>query len=397
MAFTGDPKRPGYQRMEMIQFRPKSARFDFKEVVFDPEAKKANFAENPQSCKSCHRSDLRPNWEPYNLWRGSYFGVDNYITKGTKEWEGYQDYLANSAKKGRYQYFKEQLHDGTGPKGDDYVRGSESNRTFGEGVFHLNRLRLARKLIEHPDFPALKYAVMAAALPCDDIEEFIPKEQRGLFKLRRSDLFKDTVKHMQEENEERRELSRLPKGSPKYFVGPEIVELYGYETNPELGYAKQLNTIVNLRFLMENRGASSRDWSTSFNPRLLSFYDGTGPAIEYLAPMLAKEILKSDREFSKFFELSKESYYRARIWPETFTHGLAKAREACPLLKVKSLAALSKSPLRAAETSVHSTGKQELGDSRTTVPAHGATGLRWREHLLREGPDRTNGRRMIEP
>jgi hypothetical protein len=371
MAFTGDPKQPGFQRMEMIQFREKPSKFDFKEIVFDPQNKKVNFVENPQSCKNCHRTDSRPNWEPYNLWRGAYFGVDNYITKGTREWDAYNDYLKNSATKGRYQYFKELLHDGSTPKGDDYVRGSEGNRTFGEGVFDLNRQRLARKLISHPDFPALKYAIMGAALNCKNIEDFIPKDQQQEFKLERSTFLQDTVKFMRAENEERRNLSRTPPGVTRHGISTDIIELEYYDRDVETSYKKQLDVIVSLRYLLENRGMSSSDWSTSFNPKLLSFYDGTGPAIDYLAPILAKKILESDAELSKFFALSTEGYYiyRSRIKAATFKDDAKKVREACPLLKEKSLKSLRENPLRPIDV------------LRVRRIDKDVTGLQWREHL----------------
>ncbi len=85
MAFNGHEKQKGYNNLEIIQFREKTFRWEFREITF-AEGQAPRFSEpNPQKCLECHQSpartnvDPRPNWEPYNFWPGAYASVDDEI------------------------------------------------------------------------------------------------------------------------------------------------------------------------------------------------------------------------------------------------------------------------------------------------------------------------------
>lgn len=99
MAFNGHKKQKGYNNLEMIQFREKEFRWEFREITF-VDGKPPVFSEaNPKKCLECHQSpkrlniDPRPNWEPYNFWPGAYASVDSEIKPTLKK--DYEAYMAN--------------------------------------------------------------------------------------------------------------------------------------------------------------------------------------------------------------------------------------------------------------------------------------------------------------
>lgn len=96
MAYNGHKKQKGYNNLEMIQYREKEFRWEFREITYI-DGKAPVFSEaNPKKCLECHQSpkratvDPRPNWEPYNFWPGVYASVDSKIDPVLKK--EYDDY-----------------------------------------------------------------------------------------------------------------------------------------------------------------------------------------------------------------------------------------------------------------------------------------------------------------
>lgn len=79
LTFNGGiPNHKGANTLEIIQFRDGTRRFEFREITFLSDKKAPQFSEaNPKKCLACHQSstrtniDMRPNWEPYNVWPGA--------------------------------------------------------------------------------------------------------------------------------------------------------------------------------------------------------------------------------------------------------------------------------------------------------------------------------------
>ena len=77
----GDARVRGHDKLEAMQFRAETARWEFREIDFSSGAPILSEA-NPRKCLECHQSarradvDPRPNWEPYFFWPGAYGGVD---------------------------------------------------------------------------------------------------------------------------------------------------------------------------------------------------------------------------------------------------------------------------------------------------------------------------------
>lgn len=90
-AFNGNQKQKGYNTLEMIQFREKTQRWEFREIIFNDNKPPVFSEANPQKCLECHQSphrenvDMRPNWEPYNFWPGAYASVDDTIKPVLKQ------------------------------------------------------------------------------------------------------------------------------------------------------------------------------------------------------------------------------------------------------------------------------------------------------------------------
>ena len=77
-SFNGNKRQRGFDRLEIMQFRKDTNRFEFREVIFSSKGEVTFSEPNPAKCMVCHQDahrsniDPRPNWEPYNIWPGSY-------------------------------------------------------------------------------------------------------------------------------------------------------------------------------------------------------------------------------------------------------------------------------------------------------------------------------------
>lgn len=85
LAFNGHAKQRGYNQLEMIQYRAKERRWEFREMTFTEGQSPQVSGPNPKKCLECHQSpkrldvDPRPNWEPYSFWPGVYASMDGKI------------------------------------------------------------------------------------------------------------------------------------------------------------------------------------------------------------------------------------------------------------------------------------------------------------------------------
>jgi hypothetical protein len=84
----GDPSLRGANSIEIIQYKDSSRSFEFREIEFIDGLRAKISGPNPKKCMECHQSqsrsnvDLRPNWEPYNIWLGA-FGSNSGRVGGT--------------------------------------------------------------------------------------------------------------------------------------------------------------------------------------------------------------------------------------------------------------------------------------------------------------------------
>lgn len=85
LAYNGHPRQKGFHNLEVISFDDQKKNFTFHEISF-LNGDYTVSEPNPQKCLNCHQSstrtnsDPRPNWEPYNVWPGTYGSV-GHISK----------------------------------------------------------------------------------------------------------------------------------------------------------------------------------------------------------------------------------------------------------------------------------------------------------------------------
>lgn len=69
VTFNTDPKAPGYNKVEIMRWNGKTARFDFEEIVFK-EGGGGHVNQSATDCLLCHRKPARPIWDSYRAWPG---------------------------------------------------------------------------------------------------------------------------------------------------------------------------------------------------------------------------------------------------------------------------------------------------------------------------------------
>jgi hypothetical protein len=113
IAFNGAPHQKNFASVEVTEFHPESARFEYRSIRFPEDrrsGRSASFSEaNPKVCLTCHRADPRPNWSEYGGWPGAYGSIrseliSEYGETTAKEQRWYGQFLQGNARKGRYQF-----------------------------------------------------------------------------------------------------------------------------------------------------------------------------------------------------------------------------------------------------------------------------------------------------
>lgn len=108
---TGKTAKPGdIEKLETIEFVDDKA--FLREIEFDgvnsPLSKSIEL--NPARCLACHGSDPRGLWDPYNMWPGVYGSLSrgriDFISLTSKEYEFFQDFLAEKKTNPRYSFIK---------------------------------------------------------------------------------------------------------------------------------------------------------------------------------------------------------------------------------------------------------------------------------------------------
>ncbi|MBX3041336.1 MAG: hypothetical protein KF789_11575 [Bdellovibrionaceae bacterium] len=69
VTFNTDPKAPGYDRVEIMRWNGKKAKYEFEEIVFK-SAGGGHVDQNPSQCATCHHKPARPIWDSYRAWPG---------------------------------------------------------------------------------------------------------------------------------------------------------------------------------------------------------------------------------------------------------------------------------------------------------------------------------------
>lgn len=185
LAFSGILNSPNSNILEMFQFHPETASFEFKEIEFpegDPTTLKAKISEsNPKKCLTCHHSDPRPNWENYQQWPGA-FGSrdDDFENSDLKIKDRLLNFLDHADHLPRYRQLVN-VKEGYARDPNDSRTIVPHNQIFNQRVAMHNFRRVARLMSATPDFNKYKFAIVGRLWCKKEIREFFPDELRGMF------------------------------------------------------------------------------------------------------------------------------------------------------------------------------------------------------------------------
>jgi hypothetical protein len=146
--------------LEAIEYNRRERRWDFYEIHVR-DGKLAVSEPNPSRCTRCHGEPLRPNWEPYLLWPGAYGERDGVLGRDA---EDFDRFVAKAAQSPLYRRLPELA--------EHYTLQDESfdpNTRFTLTVTKRNLERVAAELAGSPAFPSLKYAMAAAVAGCGKV------------------------------------------------------------------------------------------------------------------------------------------------------------------------------------------------------------------------------------
>ncbi|RYZ65198.1 MAG: hypothetical protein EOP05_20945, partial [Proteobacteria bacterium] len=113
MSFNGDPNDAGYDRLEVMEFKDDTEKFEFKFIYFADKETKAEVIDSPMNCVGCHGmipSDLHPDWDVGLVWRGAYGSQDDTFAETQldpnlkEEAAAYTQFLGGVSQHDRYKH-----------------------------------------------------------------------------------------------------------------------------------------------------------------------------------------------------------------------------------------------------------------------------------------------------
>lgn len=303
IAFTSDPNKPEYDRIEVIQFNPTTSRFEFKLLDFSNARQTGapKVSENPRSCASCHGHDPRPFWETYAFWPGVYGSNDDQFEKSYPETAAYDRFLKTRKHLGRYSH----LDWKGGPQLAGGVTLAERpNFRLISWLSHWNARRIFRMLRESPDYEQGKWQ-LAKRLACGKA----PLEPKGLFETlaesARTKIARDHVNRGAYTFDESALLKR--PGSPfRYRIpSPKLIP-FDYGTSnmrdlDEVSYAAITAMIIDHA---QRMGADTSEWAMSqVDP--YGFFNGAISLGGQIGLLLIEDVLgKSEPELVRAHTLN---------------------------------------------------------------------------------------------
>ena len=258
LAFNGGGSLPGADRIEMIQFNPNDKKFEFYDATF-PKSADQNVVfsgKNPAECTSCHRADLRPNWDSYPFWKDAYGSIEGSDTlrvdmfPETKLFKSFQEHAKQNE---RYKQLQ-------GLQSQTVERQAKRNLDFNRAVGYRNFQRIAANLKASPDYDKYKYAFFGAIRKCD-VNTFLPADVQITF-ANNVDFYINQAQAFDRKLQQER-------GS--------------YVKRTETFYEPKV--IGSLRYLLEGRRVNAGAWSMVLGEETYSLSTGSYGVIE-LGPMI---------------------------------------------------------------------------------------------------------------
>ncbi|MGZ3707575.1 MAG: hypothetical protein ACXVBC_01635 [Bdellovibrionota bacterium] len=337
-----------------MQFRDHDSSFELNEIVFEKN-KKPLLRESPFECRTCHGNPVKPIWDSYHVWPESYGSVDDYLTYIGKESQA----LIHFAKavlepqqknlSGRYGllnteglpiYSDNQF--GTHYRPFPAIRFnpfSGVNTEYNSRLSWLNEKHIAHDLLHAVPY-SYRYALLAAAMSCPEIEKSIPKNLQKHHVLRFDQLLADTTDKIQTEYAKR--LERLksygldfdPEADPKNGKGEDLY-YFNRSANNDFNLS-DVRVLAALRYLVEPLGVKTSEWSLTKETDSYAIHEGLGHWRLIVA--LTQELRKKDPAID-------------RLMPDYSKFDAKSFFSALPDEKCDSLLTLSRSALKSTDAS----------------------------------------------
>jgi hypothetical protein len=324
LSWNGRPDQDRYNYIEVLAYRDATQRFEVRDIEFPKEGAKhgpVQFSSaNPPLCLSCHEQDARPNWQTYPLWPGAFGGEDDVVSRlgeGThfQDVKRYANFLKSEKKKGRYRFLS------------DRPAADLPNTEFGSLLQTLNLKRVARKIAAVPELQKYRYALLGA-VSCyysnhfNQIEQYVPAQVEASFALKRADLEHSTAQANSGDFHD-----RVLQLRSYYRRSPEDAKVQDLFDNPWGDHPQVSDSIVAaLRWVVENQGVSTDDWSMQPYAPTYTFENGY-VGIAHLRAILSAALLTTPQDFALSQTLQEEN--------------LGDLEGTCHRLQVRSLETLS--------------------------------------------------------
>ena len=297
LAFTGNPDRPGYNQLEAIHFDDRTSSFRTSSFTLGERASqngKLGGKIDQFECTRCHGGDVRPIFDSYSLWPGFYGSLADNLGRDTRERRDYLRFLAENAGRGVYRHLRFPAGSATTPydDGSKQLTTAEAlrlhpNERLGDALTPLNWKRIVRKLAAQGDvYRRLRYPLLAGMLGCSGMPI--------------STAFDESIRAaLQAENARRFERAGLDAegtdGSYRFRMQELVQDI------PQ--------GIAEIAYAARALGVRRTDWSMSFEPSSLGFFDGVlTPEVLYIkedfVTAMLGELASTDPEFARHYNPS---------------------------------------------------------------------------------------------
>ena len=197
LHLTSDTPRLGDRLIELIEYDPKAADFNFKLISFGSKTGEPEFFETPadgnlprarlntetggsvQNCSNCHTNGADGGFE--NLHWGPLDGLGrvygtgrDLIEKNSDEFKSFQKFLNVKNDPARGVLFQDLGLKISSDNSGNIVFPDSPNQHFTEHVYETARRKMAASIRKFSGYREYQYSVAAALLNCQDLDQFLP-------------------------------------------------------------------------------------------------------------------------------------------------------------------------------------------------------------------------------
>jgi hypothetical protein len=330
LTFISNGRDPRSGLVESISFDDKDATFKLQSFLL-PAASRSGWRPSPQAqnCTRCHGADPRPIFDSYPLWPGFYGAVEDTFPStriGIKEMNRFRRFRDAASQQDLFRHLLVPPGSPVSPFADPDLHRRDTlesdpeslqfapNTRLGMALTELNRKRIYRKLAQSRGFGAHEKSLLAELLDCQSDGP------------RRRPLMLAIERQLAQEN----------------AALWERLGLHPEETKDHLYMMAErhlVRELAQIKSIAARAGSDMSDWSMSFTPNSLAFFDGILSGVNNGDSYYLKE----DLIFEMLLHLSgREPAFRPYVavykaYGDLYDFGhrleLTKAKESCPLLR----------------------------------------------------------------